>query len=64
MPERELRPFFAMTQGSRQGMRLNLSQFSRRRLIAAAAGAITVAGAAVLIPVLPAFAAPGCTTAR
>jgi cellulose 1,4-beta-cellobiosidase len=41
-------------------MRLDLSRFSRRRLAVVAAGAIVVAGAAVALPVLPAFAATGC----
>jgi cellulose 1,4-beta-cellobiosidase len=43
-------------------MRFNPSRFSRRRLVAMAVGAVTVAGVA-LIPVLPAFAATGCNVA-
>jgi len=42
-------------------MRLDLSRFSRRRLAILSAGAVVAAGAAVAIPVLPAFAATGCS---
>jgi len=42
-------------------MRLDLSRFSRRRMLAALAiGAVAVAGVATL-PILPAFAATGCS---